>query len=64
MADQIVDIVGTGNTLKANGLEPLKEIAMISSRLVVGKAAMKLKHGRIGPLIEQLSAAVNANQGR
>jgi hypothetical protein len=31
---------------------------------VVGEAAMKLKHGRIGPLIEQLSAAVNASQGR
>jgi ATP phosphoribosyltransferase len=63
LADQIVDIVDTGNTLKANGLEPLKEIASISSRLVVGKAAMKIKHGRIGPIIEQLSAAVNATHG-
>jgi ATP phosphoribosyltransferase len=64
LADQIVDIVDTGNTLKANGLEPLEEIATISSRLVVSQASMKLKHGRIGPLIEQLSAAVNAIQGR
>jgi ATP phosphoribosyltransferase len=64
LADQIVDIVDTGNTLRANGLEPLAEIATISSRLVVGQASMKLKHGRIGPLIEQLSAAVNAIQGR
>jgi ATP phosphoribosyltransferase len=63
LADQIVDIVDTGNTLKANGLEPLKEIASISSRLVVGKAAMKIKHGRIRPIIEQLSAAVNATYG-
>jgi ATP phosphoribosyltransferase len=63
LADQIVDIVDTGNTLKANGLEPLEEIAVISSRLVVSQASMKLKHARIGPLIEQLSAAVNALQG-
>ena len=64
LADQIVDIVDTGNTLKANGLEPLQEIATMSSRLVVSQASMKLKHGRIGPLIEQLSVAVNALQGR
>ena len=63
LADQIVDIVDTGNTLKANGLEPLEEIAVISSRLVVSQASMKLKHGHIGPLIEQLSAAVSALQG-
>jgi len=62
LADQIVDIVDTGNTLKANGLEPLKEISVISSRLVVGEASMKLKHARIGPLIERLSRAVDAAQ--
>ena len=43
LADLIVDIVDTGNTLRANGMEPL-EIAAISSRLVVNKAAMRSRH--------------------
>lgn len=62
LADRIVDIVDTGNTLKANGLEPKEMIAPISSRLVVAKAAMKMKHATIQPLIERLAAAVeNSN---
>lgn len=60
LADLIVDIVDTGNTLKANGMEPLDHIADVSSRLVVNKAAMKRKHQRIQDLIEKLSAAVAA----
>lgn len=60
LADEIVDIVDTGNTLKANGLEPRETIAGdISSRLIVNKAAMKTKYRNIKPLIAQLSAAVN-----
>ncbi|EAT11081.1 ATP phosphoribosyltransferase [Bermanella marisrubri] len=59
LADLIVDIVDTGNTLKANGLEERDLIAPISSRLVVGKAAMKMKHQQIQPIIEKLSAAVD-----
>ena len=58
LADCIVDIVDTGNTLKANGMEPLELIAPISTRLVVGKAAMKMKHGLIQPIIDQLAEAV------
>jgi ATP phosphoribosyltransferase len=58
LADLIVDIVDTGNTLKANGMEPLELIAPISSRLVVNKAAMKRKHQRIQQLIESLRQAV------
>lgn len=58
LADLIVDIVDTGNTLRANGMEPLDEIACISSRLVVNKAAMRSHHSRIQPLIERLSAVV------
>jgi ATP phosphoribosyltransferase len=60
LADRIVDIVDTGNTLKANGLEPMELIAPISSRLVVAKASMKMKHATIQPLIERLAAAVDA----
>lgn len=53
LADCIVDLVDTGNTLKANGLEPRDLIMNISSRLVVNKAAMKMKHQAIAALLEQ-----------
>ncbi|MBB3059373.1 ATP phosphoribosyltransferase [Microbulbifer rhizosphaerae] len=59
LADEIVDIVDTGNTLKANGLEARDTIAQISSRLIVNKASMKMKYQPINALIEKLSAAVN-----
>ena len=58
LADLIVDVVDTGNTLKANGLVPIDHIADISSRLIVNKAAMKMKHQRIQSLIDQVSKAV------
>ena len=58
LADEIVDIVDTGNTLKANGLEPRDHIADISSRLIVNKASMKMKHHPIEALIEAVGAAV------
>lgn len=54
LADCIVDLVDTGNTLKANGLEPRELIATITSRLVVNKAAMKMKHQAIQALIDQM----------
>ncbi|HXH04154.1 MAG TPA: ATP phosphoribosyltransferase [Candidatus Competibacteraceae bacterium] len=59
LADRIVDVVDTGNTLRANGLEPLEHIADISSRLIVNKAAMKMKHAPIKQLIDTLAAAVS-----
>ena len=58
LADEIVDIVDTGNTLKANGLEARELIGHISSRLVVNRASMKMKHQRLNPIIEKMSAAV------
>ena len=58
LADYIVDLVDTGNTLKANGLEPLEHIADISSRLIVNKASMKMKHARIQQFIDDMQAAV------
>jgi len=58
LSDLIVDVVDTGNTLKANGLKPVDHIADISSRLVVNKAAMKMKHARISSIIEQIGSAV------
>ncbi len=62
LADLIVDVVDTGNTLKANGLRPLEKIADISSRLVVNKASMKRKHARVQGFIEQLAEAVRQQQ--
>ncbi|MGM0634275.1 MAG: ATP phosphoribosyltransferase [Pseudomonadota bacterium] len=58
MADQIVDIVDTGNTLRANGMEPLELIAQISSRVIVNKAAMKMKHQPVRLLLDRIAAAV------
>ena len=55
LADLIVDIVDTGNTLRANGMEPLEEIASISSRLVVNKAAMRSRYRLIEQVINDLA---------
>jgi ATP phosphoribosyltransferase len=52
-------LVDTGNTLRANGLMPLEHVADISSRLIVNKAAMKMKHARVKHLIELFRAALN-----
>ncbi len=60
LADEIVDIVDTGNTLRANGLEPREHIADISSRLIVNKASMKMKHQGIQSIIDGIASAVAA----
>ncbi len=60
LADMIVDIVDTGNTLRANGMEPLEEIARVTSRLIVNKASMRSQHGAINRLIEAVERAVAA----
>jgi ATP phosphoribosyltransferase len=61
LADLIVDIVDTGNTLRANGMEPLEEIASISSRLIVNKAAMRSRHALIQGLIDRLATVLPAD---
>jgi ATP phosphoribosyltransferase len=58
LADEIVDIVDTGNTLRANGLEPRDVIADISSRLIVNKASMKMKHRQIQAIIDGIAGVV------
>ncbi|MGD8617400.1 MAG: ATP phosphoribosyltransferase, partial [Gammaproteobacteria bacterium] len=62
LADLIVDVVDTGNTLEANGLRPLETIADISSRLVVNKASMKRKHARVQAFIDQIADAVREQE--
>ena len=58
LADAIVDIVDTGKTLKANGLEPQNLIADISSRVIVNKASMKIKHKIVSEITGLLDKAV------
>ncbi len=54
LSDVIVDIVETGSTLKANGLEVLEEVCPLSARLAVNRVSMKLKHDRITEIIRGL----------
>ncbi len=58
LADAIVDLVSTGNTLKANHLVEVEHIMDISSRLVVNQAALKLKQAPIRRIIEAFASAV------
>ena len=58
LADAIVDLVSTGNTLKANQLVEVEEIMKISSRLIVNQAALKLKRLALRGIIDAFAAAV------
>lgn len=59
LADAIVDVVDTGNTLKANGLEALEHVADSSARLVVNRVSMKVRHDVIAPIIDSMRDAVS-----
>ncbi|MGQ0587202.1 MAG: ATP phosphoribosyltransferase [Gammaproteobacteria bacterium] len=56
LSDCIVDLVNTGSTLRANGLKEVETIAPISARLVVNKAAMKMKHAAIRRWLDRFKA--------
>ena len=58
LSDRIVDIVETGSTLKANGLEPKEWIEDISARLIVNKASFKTKHAALSEIIDGVEQAV------
>ena len=58
LADAIVDLVSTGNTLKANNLIEVEDIMPISSRLVVNQASLKLKRELIQPVLEAFAGAI------
>src|SRR5450830_775659 len=62
LSDAIVDLVSTGNTLKANNLVEVEHIMDISSRLVVNQAALKLKRERLQPILEAFDRASKLNQ--
>ena len=57
LSDLIVDVVDTGATLRANGLIPLEHISDISSRLIVNRASMKVRHSRIHEILERIAIA-------
>jgi ATP phosphoribosyltransferase len=57
LADAIVDLVSTGNTLRANHLVPVEEVARVSARLVINQAALKLKRKSIQPLLDAFARA-------
>ncbi len=59
LADAIVDLVDTGNTLKANRLKAVEDILPVSSRLIVNPASLKLKRERLAPLIEAFRKAIH-----
>jgi ATP phosphoribosyltransferase len=61
LADAIVDLVSTGNTLKANDLVAVEPILAISARLIVNPASLKVKRDALQPLIETLAAAAEKN---
>ena len=58
LAEAIVDLVSSGNTLKANNLRAVEEIMPISSRLIVNQAALKLKRSGVQPMLDAFSTAV------
>jgi ATP phosphoribosyltransferase len=62
LADAIVDLVSSGGTLRANNLVAVEEIMLISSRLVVNQASLKLKRDRIQPIIDSFADVVDKEQ--
>ena len=60
LADAIVDLVSTGNTLRANDLVAVEDIMSITARLIVNPGALKLKREAVKPLLDALTAAVAA----
>ena len=59
LCQRIVDLVSTGATLKANGLVEVEQIAEVSSRLVVNRAALKTRPEEVGDWIDRFARALN-----
>ncbi|MDR1805444.1 MAG: ATP phosphoribosyltransferase [Clostridium sp.] len=58
LSDAIVDIVETGGTLAANGLEVIEDIRPISARVIANVASMKLHHEQMQAVLEEMNAAM------
>lgn len=62
LADRIVDLVASGDTLRANGLKPVEHIADVSARLIVNKASMKMKAAAVKELVAALRDQVGSSR--
>ena len=60
LGDLIVDVVDTGNTLRANGLEPLDHICDVSSRLIVNQVSYKRKFALLEPILDSFKDSIAA----
>ncbi len=60
LAERIVDLVQSGETLRANGLVEVAEITRSTARVIVNRASMKIEHTRVTALLDELSAAVRS----
>ena len=58
LAPRIVDLVSSGRTLKENGLVEVEVIAEVTSRLIVNRAAFKMRAAQVAPLVEAFRAAI------
>jgi ATP phosphoribosyltransferase len=58
LSDAIVDIVETGMTLSANGLEIIEDIQQISARVIANVASMKLRHAQLRTILDDMAAAM------
>ena len=61
LADAIVDLVSTGNTLKANNLNAVEEIMSVTAKLIVNPASLKLKHAPIQSLLDGFRNSLSIN---
>ena len=60
LSQRIVDLVASGATLRANRLAEVETIAEVTARLIVNRAALKMRHGAMQPLIERIREATHA----
>ena len=58
LSSRIVDLVSSGRTLRENGLVEVETIAEVSARLIVNRAAFKMRSGEVAPLVDAFRAAV------
>ncbi len=61
LSERIVDLVSTGNTLKANGLVEVETIMEVTARLVVNRASLKTKRERIGGVVRRMEEEIRKN---
>ncbi|MDF2725917.1 MAG: phosphoribosyltransferase, partial [Paenibacillus sp.] len=64
LADRIVDLVETGNTIRENGLVELEKIADITSRLIANRVSYRMKNEAIQHICDRLQSAINTAAAR